>query len=364
MELALIFIHFWTSIFENFWGEMEIDVSMLIRADFAAAAVLISYGAVLGKFNMVQYLVMALFEVFFVTLNSSIGEILYKAVDTGGSMYIHAFGAYFGVALVLGCKFGNANSNFLNGGCYNSNLFAMIGTLFLYMYWPSFNGALASGNGQMRIVTNTVLSLASSVMGVFLISPFFNKGKLMIDNVLNSTVAGGVIIGASADLIPNSYIALIFGFFGGVLSSVGFEYIAPFLKKKINLQDTAGVHNLHGMPGFFAGILSIIVILSSTSEKFKQNVGEYFHVDENRSQFEQAGFQAAALFTTLGISIVSGFFTGIFLNMEFFKKVGDLDLFDDKTFWIMEHLEVDRKLRKLERGEDRELIEDGNNIVN
>lgn len=346
MEVGLIFLHFWTSIIENHWEKREIDISMLIKGDFVAGTVLITFGAVIGKFNMVQYLMMAFIEIIFATLNSTIGESVYKAVDTGGSMYIHLFGAYFGLALVMGCKY-KANSHLFNSGHYNSNLFAMIGTIFLYMYWPSFNGALASGNGQQRIITNTVLSLSSSVMGVFLTIPFFRKGKLWMDNVLNSTVAGGVIIGASADLIPNPFIALILGFFGGILSSIGFQYIAPFLKNKINLQDTAGVHNLHGMPGLFAGIFAIIIIASSSKQTFKDNVGEYFEIDENRSSLEQAGFQAAALFTTIGISLLAGFFTGVFLSLDFFVKVVEQDLFDDKTFWFMEHLEVDQELKNL-----------------
>ena len=343
IEIGLIFLHFWHCVFNNHFTAMEIDVTMLIRADFVAATVLITYGAVIGKFNMVQYLMMAFIEIFFITLCSTLGETVFKAVDSGGSMYIHMFGAYFGLALVMACKYNKANDHFLHHSHYNSNLFAMIGTIFLYMYWPSFNSALTSGNGQQRIITNTVLSLTSSVMAVFLITPFFKKGKLWMDNVLNSTVAGGVIIGASADLIPNPFIAIILGFFGGVLSSVGFEYLAPWLKKKINLQDTAGIHNLHGMPGFFAGIIGIIVIASQSSKRFSENVGQYFEIESGRTSGEQAGYQAAALFTTLGVSLISGYLTGLYLDRHFFNKVLEQDIFEDKNCWDMDHMEVEHK---------------------
>jgi len=49
-------------------------------------------------------------------------------------------------------------------------MFAMIGTIFLWMFWPSFNGALAEGNGQHRVVINTVLSLTNSCVGAFIAS--------------------------------------------------------------------------------------------------------------------------------------------------------------------------------------------------
>lgn len=47
------------------------------------------------------------------------------------------------------------------GASYNSDTFAMIGTLFLWIFWPSFNSALLDGIEQERAIINTYLSLAA-----------------------------------------------------------------------------------------------------------------------------------------------------------------------------------------------------------
>lgn len=49
----------------------------------------------------------------------------------------------------------------LEGPSYVSDLFAMIGTLFLWIFWPSFNSALLDGIEQERAILNTYLALAS-----------------------------------------------------------------------------------------------------------------------------------------------------------------------------------------------------------
>lgn len=41
---------------------------------------------------------LATLEIVFYTLNEAIGAGLLQAVDMGGSMYVHTFGAYFGIA--------------------------------------------------------------------------------------------------------------------------------------------------------------------------------------------------------------------------------------------------------------------------
>jgi ammonium transporter Rh len=47
----------------------------LITSDFAAATVLISFGAVLGKASPLQLLIMAVFELVFFSLSETIGVI-------------------------------------------------------------------------------------------------------------------------------------------------------------------------------------------------------------------------------------------------------------------------------------------------
>ena len=51
------------------------------------------------------------------------------------------------------------------------------GTLFLWLYWPSFNSALASGNAQNRAIINTYYSMTGSVVSTFIFSPVFDSHR-------------------------------------------------------------------------------------------------------------------------------------------------------------------------------------------
>ena len=95
----------------------------------------------------------ACFELFFYALNEEIGVFVYGGSDAGGSMYVHTFGAIFGVccAWIYRPKtedLDDPRKSTLFGGDYYTNLIAFTGCIFLWMYWPSFNGALASDNAQ------------------------------------------------------------------------------------------------------------------------------------------------------------------------------------------------------------------------
>lgn len=323
IQYSILINGFWHRVFENKWDhKITLNITSLITGDFAAGAVLISFGAVLGKATVEQLVLMMIFEIMFYAINESIGVIEYMAVDMGGSMYVHTFGAYFGlgVASMLTQKPKLKRDEHMFGASYTSDMTAMIGTIFLWMFWPSFNGALAEGAQQHRVVINTVLALTNSCVAAFLMSKMLRPNHMisMVD-IQNATLAGGVAVGSSADLVIGPYASLIIGFVAGSLSVVGYIYVSPRLEKW-GIHDTCGVHNLHGMPGVLGGISGAISAASATEKAYGQDISAIFagmaKDGEDRSAGEQGGFQAAALVTTLAIAFFGGMITGFFMRMQ------------------------------------------------
>ena len=106
----------------------------LVGSDFASAAVLITMGAVLGKASPFQLIIIAFFELMFYSANEALNVHVYMAADIGGSMIIHTFGAYFGLAVSLVLYNKKANDNDKNSSCYHSDLFSMIGEINVYIH--------------------------------------------------------------------------------------------------------------------------------------------------------------------------------------------------------------------------------------
>ena len=340
IQISILLYGFWTAVLTNSWdSKIMLNIKSLINADFAAAAVLISFGGVLGKFNMAQYMIMATIEIIFYSLNNMIGVYIFKAVDLGGSMFIHTFGAYFGLGVTYFASSLNAFNHKNNSSNYLSNLIGMIGTIFLWMYWPSFNCAISAGNARHRTIFNTIMSLTGSCLTVFIIGPIFRKGRFSMEAVLNATVAGGVVIGASADLILTPWASIIIGIGAGFLSLLGFEVIGPFLSRTIGLHDTAGIHNLHGMTGVLGGIISAIVAGTATQANYGDSLLLLFPMMDQRTNSVQAGYQLATLGLTIGIALVSGIITGLILNLKCLNPPNLL--FSDRFLWDFEGISLD-----------------------
>ena len=89
---------------------------------------------------------MGLIQTIFYTLNEELIYNIVKIYDVGGSTGIHTFGAYTGLAasFVLGRKQIPA---IILPTSYTAYIFPFIGTLFLWMFWPSFNAGFFANTG-------------------------------------------------------------------------------------------------------------------------------------------------------------------------------------------------------------------------
>jgi len=339
IEWGILCDGFWNCVFTGEWDAIELRTDNLVVGDFAAATILISFGGLLGRITPTQLLVMAFFEVFFYSMNEQLIYQKLQAVDEGGSMLIHTFGAYFGltVSAVLGAPKGDLKkAEKLNSSTYQSDLFSMIGTVFLWMFWPSFNAVLCPINDfrKERVVLNTVLSISCSCMMAFACSRIFEPThKFNMVHIQNATLAGGVAVGASGDLIVAPYAAMVLGMCAGTLSTAGYVYLSPWLERK-GLRDTCGINNLHGMPGILGGIGGILC--AGFSGLSAESFSEIYLAtsDDGRTAAGQAAYQAAALGCSLGIAIVTGFFVGIFISSGFFAQ--EMNAFSDAGHFLMD----------------------------
>ncbi|XP_015685506.1 ammonium transporter Rh type C-like, partial [Protobothrops mucrosquamatus] len=263
----------WLHTFQH--GKILIGVESLINADFCVGSVCIAFGAILGKVSPVQLLIMTLFQV----------------------------------------------------------------TLFLWMYWPSFNSAVSNhGDAQHRAAINTYCSLAACVLtSVAFSSLLQKKGKLDMVHIQNATLAGGVAVGTAAEMMLTPYGALIVGFICGIVTTTGYVYITPFLDAKLHIQDTCGVHNLHGMPGLIGGIVGAVTAAAATEgvygKKGLTNMFDFTGEYQDRTPSIQGGFQAAGIAVSLAMALVGGAIVGGILKLPFFGDPTDENCFEDNVYW-------------------------------
>jgi ammonium transporter Rh len=240
------------------------NISMLLFAEFAAASLLIAIGGPLGRINTHQYLLIGLLFTPIYAINEWVlfsGAVIPIGafLDTAGSVMIHAFGAYFafGMITILTTK---KELEISGETSKTSNEFAMLGSAALWVFWPSFCSALVAVNQIPLVAINTVLALCGSTLSTYIFTILI-RGKIEIADIANASLAGGVAIGATVANVTPGWSMLI-GIVAGALSVVGYTIIQPRLQKATGGVDTCGVHNLHGMPGLFGGIVAIGLVAS------------------------------------------------------------------------------------------------------
>lgn len=236
-----------------------ISINGFLFAEFAAASLLIAMGAVLGRLKMDQYFLLALLFVPAYLFNEWLlleSGMFVGFLDTGGSVAIHAFGAYFGLGLVATTdkKFKDAP---LCECDKTSNEFCLLGSMILWLFWPSFTSSVVSPELGILTAINTVFALSGSTITTYIFSKLI-RGKIDIEDIANAALAGGVAIGSACSSV-NPGFAMVIGMVAGLVSTLGYTIIAQKVCKLIGGTDTCGVHNLHGMPGVVGGLSAILI---------------------------------------------------------------------------------------------------------
>jgi len=308
----------------TFDSRLGVGVLQLLNGLFCSGAVLISFGAILGKTTPSQLVLIAFLEPVFYWLNNYVCILVLEAIDIGGGFVIHTFGCYFGLTLTLFLTSKKTKGHPDNSSCYSADIFSLAGTLFLWMMWPSFNAALATGPEQLRALVNTFLSLCGATVSTFFFSRWLSEGRFEIVHIQNSTLAGGVVMGVASHLNIYPASAIACGMVVGLVSVLGYRFLTPFLSMHLGIQDICGIHNLHGMPGVLGGILSIFATAGLAQED----------PDSFPRGTNQAGYQTAALFITIGIALGGGLFTGALVwLLGYISKIEPDDYYNDRTFW-------------------------------
>jgi ammonium transporter Rh len=246
------------------FGNKGSEIDTLILAEFAAASLLITAGAVLGRLKMYQYILLGLLFVPAYMLNEWInfynGFGLVKAgsfIDVGGSIFIHSFGAIFGLGAALSMTTPSEYKTEIESD-YTSDRFSLLGSMFLWVFWPSFCSALVIPSEVVHTAVNVILALSGATVITYFFTTWL-RGKIDAADIANASLAGGVAIGAVCNTATSGE-AIVIGLVAGALSVTGFALVQSGLQKGLKLVDTCGVSNLHGIPGLFGGLAALLVI--------------------------------------------------------------------------------------------------------
>ncbi len=248
----------------GWFGHPAAGIEGLVLTEFAAASLLICAGAVLGRLKMWQYMILAILFLPAYMLNEWIlldggwGLVASGAfVDTGGSIVIHAFGALFGLGVAISMTTARDRGAAVASD-FTSDRFSLLGSMVLWVFWPSFCAALVPAESVPATAMNVIIALCGSTLLTYAATVVLRRGINAAD-IANATLAGGVAIGSTCDRVSLP-VAFLIGAVAGLASTFGFAVVQDRLQKGLRLVDTCGVSNLHGIPGLLGGLAALVFV--------------------------------------------------------------------------------------------------------
>ena len=325
-QIGLFCNLFWENAMNESWKKGILNFQSFIKSLFNSCAVLVSLGGVLGKISHTQYLILFILEPILSSLNYKICETKLKTIDTGGALYVHTFGAIFGLAIywVLFSsdkyKMRLRRYDISSLSDYFSKITSFIGVLFLINYFPSFNASLAlSDDGRYRAIINTYFSICGSIIGSFILSGVFHKGKFIFNHILFSSFSGGIIISGCCAICIDHWAAFLIGILSGFISIICFELIKPVIPETF-FYDIYKILFVHGIPGFLGAFLTPMFI-ADLKRRLKNKIDYHFVLlnDMERDNDVQA------------IASVGGIAVGFMMRISNCGKIENY--FDDNEYF-------------------------------
>ncbi|NXL88848.1 RHBGA protein, partial [Alectura lathami] len=307
-------------------GKVLLGLRNILSAKFSTVTVLISVGAVLGRMSPCQLLAVAFCEVPVYLATEWLIVTRPGILDVGSIITFHIFACYFGLD-VSRALFGMAkwppHPKQTPTPC--SDLLALVGTLTLWVFLPSFAAALCQrGDAQHRAILHTLLALSASVVTTVVASSLLgNGGKLSPGHLQNGSLAAGVAI--NMPITPVAASAL--GSLSSLACILAFKFLTPLLVRKLALGEKCRIHNLHGLPGILGAAASAVAVLVASG-------------DSEGSQMDRSGvagghggtqalWQVAGLAVALGGSLVAGLPAGTVLRLPCLAPPPEPLCFDD-----------------------------------
>ncbi|XP_021153066.2 ammonium transporter Rh type B isoform X1 [Columba livia] len=331
--LTMAFAVQWAILIQGFLyfflnGKIHVGAQSMVSADFCTAAILISAGAILGRVNPVQMLLLTLLGVTLFSLNEYILLSLMGVSDSGGSLTVHTFGAYFGlmVSRILHQSQMDERKEQQDVGPL-SDVFAVVGTIYLWIFWPGFSSATtAHDNTEPWAVLNTYFSLAASTLATFVLSPvLYEESTPRMVQIQDAALASTAVMGMPGEMLVTPFGALVAGFLAGLISLLGFRFLTPVLRSRLKIQDTCGVHNVHGLPGILGALLGTLLAALATADAYSGRLELVFPLvaQGSRTATDQALWQLGALLITLLLAALGGGLGGAVLKLKGLRSPPD-----------------------------------------
>lgn len=241
-------------------GHREFSYEVAAEAILAAIAYAISIGVFVGTIKYWQYIMVGIFfslAFFLVDWLIITQDVIRGCVDPGGAIAVHMFACYFGIGVALAVREKRVVGVEFHFTTHSVNWLWLAVTL-LFVLWPSFTSIFWKGEAGWESTITTYMAGLGSMISAYFAELACKKGG-KIDPVIYAVALLGGCVGISTSLfIVGPWGGLLVGVISGVVSVLSFNFLHPFLQRKLGIADVMGVHNLHGVCSWVATFVGLI----------------------------------------------------------------------------------------------------------